>query len=73
MGDSDGNGGSGKGGKDVYKGKADPMLVSLSNSYSEDDSISISNSRPSSCPAYMLTNYFYQLITALKKIYAILS
>jgi len=27
------------GGKDVYKGRAEPMLVSLSDSYSKDDRI----------------------------------
>ena len=49
MGDDDGGGGD-----DVYRGKAEPMLVSLSDSYSEDDSISVYDSRPSSCPAYTL-------------------
>ena len=41
----------------VYNGRAEPVLVLLSNSYSEDDSISISDSRPSSSPAYTATNY----------------
>ena len=59
MGESDNDCGSGIGGEDVYKGKAKPMLVSLSDSYSEDDSILIGDSRPSSCSAYTLTNYFY--------------
>ena len=48
----------GEGDGDVYKGRAEPMLVSLSISYSEDDSISIYDSRPSSCPAYTITDYF---------------
>ena len=30
---------------DVYKGRAEPMLVSLSDLYSEDDSISVRDSR----------------------------
>ena len=49
MGDDDGGGGN-----DMYRGKAEPVLVSLSDSYSEDDSISVCDSRPSSCPAYTL-------------------
>ncbi len=57
MGNGDDDGG-GNGGKDVYKGRAEPMLVLLSNSYSKDDSISICDSRPSSCPAYTITDYF---------------
>ena len=35
----DDDGGSGSGGEDVYKGRAEPVLVSLSDSYSEDDRI----------------------------------
>jgi len=58
MGDGDDGGGGGEGGKDVYNGRAEPVLVSLSDSYSEDEAISISDSRPSSCPAYTVTNYF---------------
>ena len=50
----------------VYKGSAEPMLVSPSNSYS-DDKISVSDSRYSSCPAYTNTDYFALLTTALKK------
>ena len=33
------------------------MLVSLSDSYSDDDSFSVRDSRPSSSPAYTATNY----------------
>ena len=44
--------GGGVGGDDVYSGKAEPALVSVSDSYSEDEIISICDSRPSSCPAY---------------------
>jgi len=54
----DDSGGSDGGDGDVYKERAEPMLVSLSISYSEDNSISICDSRPSSCPAYTITDYF---------------
>ena len=49
--------GGGVGGDDVYRGRAEPMLDSVSDSYSEDDSISVCDSRPSSCPAYTITDY----------------
>jgi len=41
------------GGDDVYRGRAEPVLVLLSNSYS-DDKILVDDSRPSSCPAYTI-------------------
>ena len=50
--------GGGVGGDDVYSGRAELMLDSVSDSYSEDDSISVCDSRPSSCPAYTITDYF---------------
>ena len=53
--------GGGEGGEDVYSGRAEPMLDSVSDSYSEDDSISVCDSRPSSCPAYTITDYFWLL------------
>jgi len=56
------------GGDDVYNGKTEPMLVSVSDSYSDDKAISVSDSRYSSYPAYTATDYFYQLTTALKEI-----
>ena len=56
-GDDDSGGGDGGDG-DVYKGRAEPMLVSLSDLYSKDNSISVCDSRPSSCPAYTITDYF---------------
>jgi len=56
-GDDDSSGGDGGDG-DVYKGRAEPVLVSLSDSYSKDDSISVCDSRPFSCPAYTITDYF---------------
>ena len=62
IGESD-NGGSG----DVYNGRAEPMLVSLSDSYSDDEAILVSDSRYSSYPAYTVTDYFYQPTTALMK------
>jgi len=57
MGSGDNNCGGGEGGEDVYRGKTKPVLVSVSDSYSEDEIISVCNSRPSSSPAYTLTNY----------------
>ena len=45
-------------GDDVYRGRAEPVLVSLSDSYSEDNSISVRNSRLFSCPTYIITDYF---------------
>ena len=59
MGEGDDDSGGGDGGDgDVYKGRAEHMLVSLSVSYSKDDSISVYDSRPSSYPAYTITDYF---------------
>ena len=40
------------GGRDIYNGRAKPMLVSLSDSYSEDNAILVGDSRYSSYPAY---------------------
>ena len=60
-------GGGGNGGEDVYSGKTEPALVSVSDSYSEDEEISVCDSGPSSSPAYTITDYFYQLATALRK------
>ena len=54
IGDDDGGG---DGGDDVYRGKTEPTLVSVSDSYSEDEIISVGDSRPSSSPAYTLTDY----------------
>ena len=45
----------------MYKGKAEPMLVSLSDSYSEDNSISLDDSRPSS-----LLQIRYSLVVILE-------
>jgi len=51
----------------VYNGRTEPVLVSVSDLYSEDEIISVCDSRPSSSPAYTITDYFYQLATALRK------
>ena len=51
----------------MYSGRAEPVLVSLSDSYSEDKEISVCDSGPSSSPAYTITDYFYQLATTLRK------
>ena len=55
MGDDDGGG---EGGEEVYTGRAEPVLVSLSDSYSEDESISVCDSGSSSSPTYTITDYF---------------
>ena len=51
IGDGDDNAGSSVGGDDVYNGRAEPILVSLSDLYSVDK-ILVGDSRPSSCSAY---------------------
>ena len=62
MGDIDDGGGSFEG-EDVYNGKTKPALVSVSDSYSEDEIISVHDSGPSSSPTYTITGYFiYQLL-----------
>ena len=67
MGMGDDDGGGGVGGEDMYNGRAEPVLVSVSDSYSNDEAISISDSKYSSYPTYTATDYFYRLTTALKK------
>jgi len=49
VGDDDGGG---DGGDDVYNGRVEPVLVSHSDLYSEDDVISVGGSRYSFHPAY---------------------
>jgi len=56
-GESMGDCGGGEGSEDVYKGKTEPALVLVSDSYSEDKIISVCGSRPSSSPAYTITDY----------------
>ena len=50
-------GSGGEGGEDVYKSKTKPVLVSVSDLYSEDEEISVCDSGPSSSPAYIITDY----------------
>ena len=50
-------GGDGSSSGDVYKGKTEPALVSVSDSYSEDEEISVCDSGPSSSPTYTITDY----------------
>jgi len=45
------------GGSKVYKGRAELMLVSLLDSYSEDEEISVCDSGSSSSPTYTITDY----------------
>jgi len=52
MGDGDDDGGGGDGSDDVYNGKTEPVLVSVLDSYSEDDVILVGDSRYSSYPDY---------------------
>ena len=47
----------GGGDGEVYKGRVELVLVSLSDSYSEDEEISICDSGPSSSPTYTITDY----------------
>jgi len=57
MDEGDDDCGGGNGGEEVYSGKAEPVLVSLSDSYSENKEISVCDSRPSSSPTYTITDY----------------
>ena len=50
-------GGDGGGGGNMYKERAELVLVSLSDSYSEDEEISICDSGLSSSPTYTTTDY----------------
>ena len=42
------------GGENVYSRSTEPVLVSLSNLYSDNERISVDNSRPSSCSTYTI-------------------
>ena len=57
IGVGDDDGGGGEGGEDVYNGNTDPALVSVSDSYSEDEEILVCDSGPSSSPTYTITDY----------------
>ena len=67
MGDDDGGGGVG--GDDVYRGKTEPALVSVSDSYSEDEIISVCDSGLSSSPTYTITNYLSTGYCPKKNVY----
>ena len=41
----------------MYNGNTKPALVSVSDSYSDDEEISVGNSGSSSSPTYTLTDY----------------
>ena len=51
----------------MYNGKTEPALVSVSDSYLDNEAISVSDSRYSSYPAYTVTDYFYRPTTVLRK------
>ena len=63
------DGGGGMGGDDVYKGKTEPALVLVSDSYSEDEIISVCDSGPSSSPTYTITNYLSTGYCPKKNVY----
>ena len=67
MGEDDDDCGGGVGGEEVYSGNTEPALDSVSDSYSEDEIISVCDSGSSSSPTYTITDYSYQLATALRK------
>ena len=73
LGKENGESGGGDGGDNVYRGSAEPVLDSVSDSYLEDEIILVCDSGSSSSPAYTITDYFYLLATALKKRYTILT
>ena len=41
----------------MYSGRTEPVLVSVSDSYSKDEEISVCDGGPSSSPAYTITDY----------------
>jgi len=57
MGEGDDDCGGGVGGEGVYSGNTEPALVSVSDSYSDNEEISVGDSGPSSSPIYTLTDY----------------
>ena len=52
IGKGDDDDGGGVGDVGMYSGNTEPVLVSVSDSYSEDDVISVGGSRYSSYPTY---------------------
>ena len=69
-GDNDGS--SGIGSDNVYRGRVEPMLILLSDLYSEEK-ILVCDSRSSSCPVYTFYCLFFFFNYCLSKIYMILS
>ena len=57
------------GGEDVYRGKTEPALVSVLDSYSENEIISVYDSGPSSSPTYTITDYLSIGYCPKKKVY----
>jgi len=66
MGVGDDDGGGDDGGDDVYRGRAEPVLDSVSDSYFNDEIISVCHSGLSSSPIYTLLTTCL-LATALRK------
>jgi len=52
MGDGENNGGGDDSSEEVYNRSVEPVLVSLSNSYSDENRFLVGDNRPSSCPVY---------------------
>ena len=69
MGEDDGDCGGGVGGDDVYSGNTEPALVLVSDSYSEDEIISVCDSGPSSSPTYTITDYLSTGYCPKKNVY----
>ena len=69
MGEDDGDCGGGVGGDDVYSGNTKPALVLVSDSYSEDEIISVCDSGPSSSPTYTITDYLSTGYCPKKNVY----
>ena len=53
----------------MYKGKTEPTLVSVSDSYSEDEEISVCDSGPSSSLTYTITDYLSTDYCLKEKVY----
>ena len=53
----------------MYSGKAEPMLVLLSDLYSEDKEIFVCDSGPFSSPTYTITDYLSTGYCPKKKIF----
>ena len=53
----------------MFSGKTEPALVLVSDSYSEDKIISLCDSRPSSSPAYTITDYLSTNYCPKRKVY----